>query len=61
MFSENYETVKLIDLESAYKLDETIMTKSAESQTTARYISPEQMDYRVSFKSDIYAFGCVLL
>jgi len=42
------------------KLDQTKATKAA-NMGTLRYMSPEQLDGKLSFKIDIWAFGCVLL
>lgn len=41
-------------------LDSTRNTQSAE-KGTPRYMSPEQVDGKLSFKIDIWAFGCVML
>ena len=42
------------------KLDKTRATKAAGAGTT-RYMSPEQLDGKLTFKVDIWSFGCVLL
>jgi len=42
------------------RLDRTRETKAAD-QGTYRYMSPEQLNGSLSFKSDIWAFGCVML
>jgi serine/threonine protein kinase len=60
MFSGDLEKVKLIDLGISNTLDKTRATNAA-SHGTPRYMSPEQLDGKLSFKVDIWAFGCVLL
>ena len=60
VFSSDYETVKLVDLGVSNKLDQTKNTKAAQ-QGTYRYMSPEQLEGNLSFKTDIWAFGLVLL
>lgn len=42
------------------KLDKTRATRAAGAGTT-RYMSPEQLDGKLTFKVDIWSFGCVLL
>lgn len=60
LFSGDYEKVKLIDLGVSTRLDQTKHTKQA-SQGTPRYMPPEQLNGNLTFKVDIWAFGCVLL
>ena len=60
MFSGDYESIKLIDLGVSSKIDQTKATRAAGGGTT-RYMPPEQIDGKLSFKVDIWSFGCVLL
>jgi len=60
MFNADYERVKLIDLGVSSRLDNTKATKAA-GKGTQRYMPPEQLNGKLSFKTDIWAFGCVLL
>ena len=61
LFNGEYTQVKLIDLGISKKLlDETRKTTSAE-KGTPRYMSPEQVDGKLSFKIDVWALGCVLM
>lgn len=60
LFSGDYEKVKLIDLGVSNHLDKTKATRKA-GHGTPRYMSPEQLDGKLSFKCDIWALGCVLL
>ena len=53
--------MKLIDLGISHRLlDSTRKTRAAE-KGTPRYMSPEQVDGKLSFKIDVWALGCVLL
>jgi serine/threonine protein kinase len=61
LFNSEFTQVKLIDLGISHRqLDSTRQTKAAE-KGTPRYMSPEQVDGKLSFKIDIWAFGCVML
>lgn len=60
MFSGDYKQVKLIDLGVSSKLDSTRATKGA-GAGTSRYMPPEQLNGKLSFKVDIWTFGCVIL
>ena len=60
MFSGDYENIKLIDLGVSSKLDKTKATRAA-GGGTPRYMPPEQLEGKLSFKVDIWSFGCVLL
>lgn len=60
MFSGDYESIKLIDLGVSSKLDKTKATRAA-GVGTPRYMPPEQLEGKLCFKVDIWAFGCVLL
>ena len=60
MFNGDYSCIKLIDLGVSSKLDKTKATKAAQGGTP-RYMPPEQLDGNLSFKVDIWSFGCVLL
>ena len=60
MFCGDYQQVKLIDFGVSNFVLETIQSSKA-NQGTIRYMSPEQMNETVTFKIDIWAFGCVLL
>ena len=50
----------MIDLGVSNHLDKTKATRAAANGTT-RYMSPEQLDGKLSFKVDIWSLGCVLL
>lgn len=52
--------MKLIDLGVSNRLEATRMTKAA-GQGTLRYMAPEQLNGSISFKTDIWAFACVLI
>ena len=60
MFNADYSTIKLIDLGVSTSLDKTKHTRAAQGGTL-RYMPPEQLDGNLSFKVDIWSFGCVLL
>ena len=60
LFSGDYEKVKLVDLGISNRLDKTKATRAA-AQGTTRYMSPEQLNGKLSFKVDVWAFGCVIL
>jgi serine/threonine protein kinase len=60
LFNGDYEKIKLIDLGVSNKLEKTRATKAANAGTL-RYMSPEQLNGSLSFKTDIWAFGCVML
>lgn len=60
MFNTDYSKIKLIDLGVSSKLDKTRATKAAQGGTP-RYMPPEQLDGNLSFKVDVWSFGCVLL
>ena len=60
MFDLNHNTIKLIDLGVSNHLERTKNTKAA-SQGTLRYMPPEQLNGKLSFKCDIWSLGCVLL
>ena len=57
MSSKDKETVKIVDFGIACKENQDESTMNG----TIRYMSPEQLNGYVSYKSDIWAFGCVLL
>ena len=42
------------------RLEHTRSSKGS-GRGTLRYMPPEQLDGKLSFKNDIWAFGCVLL
>ena len=60
LFSSDFEKVKLTDLGVSNRLDKT-REFTAANQGTIRYMPPEQLNSQLSFKTDIWAFGCVLL
>ena len=60
MFNADYSSIKLIDLGVSSKLDKTKATVAAQGGTP-RYMPPEQLDGNLTFKVDIWSFGCVLL
>lgn len=61
LFNGEFTQVKLIDLGISHRLlDSTRNTRSAE-KGTPRYMSPEQVDGKLSFKIDVWAFGCVMV
>jgi serine/threonine protein kinase len=60
LFSGDYEKVKLIDLGVSNRLEKTKVTRAA-NQGTMRYMAPEQLNGSLSFKTDIWAFACVIL
>lgn len=60
LFSSDYESVKLVDLGVSNRLDMTRATDLA-GKGTLRYMSPEQLNGNLTFKTDIWAFGCVIL
>lgn len=52
MFTDNYKTIKVIDLGISKGLyDETRNTKQG---GTLRYMAPEQHDIKLTFKIDIW-------
>ena len=60
MFDKEQRNIKLIDLGVSSKIEHTKITKAA-AQGTIRYMPPEQLNGQLSFKSDVWAFGCVIL
>lgn len=60
LFSNDYDTVKFVDFGVSNKFDKTRATRAAQ-QGTLRYMPPEQLNGSLSFKTDIWGFGCVLL
>ena len=60
LFNSAYDKIKLIDMGVSNKIDKTRATRAATAGTT-RYMSPEQLDGKLTFKVDIWSFGCVLL
>lgn len=61
LFNGECTQVKLIDLGISHRLlDSTRRTRAAE-KGTPRYMSPEQVDGKLSFKIDVWAFGCVMM
>ncbi len=53
--------VKLIDLGVSNKLEQTRDKTSSAAAGTMRYMPPEQLNGSLSFKTDIWGFGCLLL
>ena len=62
IFSEDHSVVKLIDLgiSSQYEINQEGHNE-AECAGTWRYMSPEQLNGKICLKTDVWAFGCVLL
>ena len=60
LFSNDYEKIKLVDFGVSTRFDKTRATRAAQAGTL-RYMPPEQLNGSLSFKTDIWAFGCVLL
>ena len=58
--SKKRDGVKLIDLGVSSQIEFTKSSKES-GRGTLRYMPPEQLDGKLSFKNDIWAFGCVLL
>jgi serine/threonine protein kinase len=56
----DYEKIKLVDFGVSTRFDKTRATRAAQAGTL-RYMPPEQLNGSLSFKTDIWAFGCVLL
>jgi serine/threonine protein kinase len=52
--------VKLCDFGVSNILEKTRATRAANCGTI-RYMSPEQLDGKLTIKIDIWGFGCVLL
>ena len=60
LLDKSAKTFKLGDLGVSTHLTKTLCTKEA-SQGTMRYMPPEQLNGKLSLKSDIWSLGCVLL
>jgi serine/threonine protein kinase len=59
LISSNLKELKLLDLGvSTYEEDEN---HKGAVVGTMRYMSPEQLGGKLSFKSDIWSYGCILL
>tara|TARA_B110000285_G_scaffold185814_1_gene210890 strand:- start:472 stop:861 length:390 start_codon:yes stop_codon:yes gene_type:complete len=59
LFNKEMKQIKVIDLGLSTRFEQT--AKEGEVLGTMRYMSPEQLGGILSFKSDIWAFGCILL
>lgn len=60
LFNKSMDLIKVIDLGVSSQIDET-NEKEGDVVGTMRYMSPEQLGGILSFKSDIWAFGCIIL
>ena len=60
MFDAEQKNIKLIDLGVSTEYNEK-EAENAGMAGTYRYMSPEQFDGKLSLKTDIWSFGCVLL
>lgn len=60
LFTKDFKQLKLADMGISSGLDGTLKTKKADIGTV-RYLSPELYENLLSFKSDIWAFACVML
>jgi len=57
----DFDHVKLIDLGVSNKLDKTRDHTTAAQGGTIRYMPKEQLEGSLSFKTDIWGFGCLML
>lgn len=60
MFDAEQKNIKLIDLGVSTEFVES-EAEDAGTAGTYRYMSPEQFEGKLSLKTDIWSFGCVLL
>ena len=60
LFNKKQDKIKIIDLGVSSQIEEMEET-GGDIVGTMRYISPEQLGGILSFKSDIWAFGCIML
>eukprot|EP00347_Sterkiella_histriomuscorum_P012449 403368528 len=60
LFDKTLSTVKLADFGVSNIFDQTKATHKAQNGTL-RYMSPEQLESKLTQKIDIWAFGCILL
>ena len=62
IFNEDHTKIKIIDMgiSSKYK-DIHFDEEHVEQRGTFRYMSPEQFDGKISLKTDVWAFGCILM
>ena len=60
IYDEKEDRAKLIDLGVSNRLVDQGATKRA-GKCTYRYSSPEQLQGNLTFKTDVWAFGCVML
>lgn len=61
MMTDDQKQVKIIDMGISHTLDQTFQATMSAQMGTPRYMAPEQSHDRLSFMSDIWSFGCVLL
>ena len=61
LFNKDKSVVKIIDLGVSSQFDTSIGMVEDDSGGTWRYMSPEQFRGQICLKSDVWAFGCVLL
>lgn len=54
MFSKDLKTVKLIDLGLSKKLINDTCKTIDNLKGTSRYLSPDQLKYKLAFKNDIW-------
>jgi serine/threonine protein kinase len=57
--SDIYKRIKLVDLGVLQPSDMGLRAQGP-FISKMRYISPEEFDGKISFKSDVWAFGCIL-
>ena len=61
LMTKDRQGVKLADFGVSNRFEATIIDPKIARNGTLRYMSPEQLDGRLSFKSDIWSLGCLLL
>ena len=52
--------IKVLDMGVSNRLDETRNTSRA-GDGTPKYMAPEQMKNKLSLRTDVWSFGCVML
>lgn len=60
LFDKNQYTLKIADFGVSNIFDQTKATAKAQNGTL-RYMSPEQLESKLTPKIDMWAFGCILL
>ena len=62
MLNANFSVAKLIDLGISSTYDQIYLHDMHVGQAgTLRYMSPEQWQGKICLKTDVWAFGCILL